>query len=373
MSDAPPGMEDHLKELNKVIELKRETGETYLHVQSGADIKPEPISWIWKGWIAKGKLHILAGAPGTGKTTIALALAATITCGGRFPDFTPADAGDVLIWSGEDDPKDTLVPRLIACGADVSRVHFIHGVNDFDGRRSFDPAYDIQLLRDKILEMRVPIKLVIIDPIVSAVAGDSHKNAEVRRDLQGIVDLAQHRNCAVVGISHFSKGTAGQNPIERVTGSLAFGALSRVVFAAAKLEENGVGGRIFKRAKSNIGPDSGGFHYKLKQVELDDHPGVFTSQLLWGDAVDGTARELLEMAEDNGRTSNALDDAIEFLKVELCNGPVSSKEMIKRANDAGHSIATIRRAKHKLGIESVKDSYQGEWLWSLTKNAHPIT
>jgi putative DNA primase/helicase len=88
-----------------------------------ASIEPEAISWRWDGWIAEGKLHVLAGAPGTGKTTLAMALAATITTGGRWPDGTPAVVGDVVIWSGEDDPKDTLVPRLIACGGDKARVH----------------------------------------------------------------------------------------------------------------------------------------------------------------------------------------------------------------------------------------------------------
>src|SRR4030095_3261387 len=81
-------------------------------------IKPEAVTWLWDGFLAGGKLNIVAGAPGTGKTTLALAIAATLTIGGRWPDGTRAAIGDVLIWSGEDSPGDTLVPRLIATGAD---------------------------------------------------------------------------------------------------------------------------------------------------------------------------------------------------------------------------------------------------------------
>lgn len=87
--------------------------------------EPAPIDRVWDGWLAKGKLQLLAGQPGAGKTTLALALAATTSIGGIWPDGSQATEGNVVIWSGEDDPKDTLVPRLIAAGADRTRVHFV--------------------------------------------------------------------------------------------------------------------------------------------------------------------------------------------------------------------------------------------------------
>ena len=216
-------------------------------------IKPEPIAWLWGGWLARGKVHVMAGAPGTGKTTAAVALAATLTIGGRWPDGTRAPAGDVLIWSGEDDPQDTLVPRLIAAGADLRRVHFVASYTDERGSRAFDPATDTEALSDHLATMNPAPVLLIVDPIVSAIAGDSHKNTEVRRSLQPLVDLALLRRVAVLGVSHFSKGTQGRDPTERVTGSLAFGALARVVLATAKLPDDKGGGRILVRAKSNLG------------------------------------------------------------------------------------------------------------------------
>lgn len=221
----------------------------------GDAIKVEPVRWLWEGWLARGKLHIMAGAPGTGKTTLALAIAATVTSGGRWPDSSRAEVGAVLIWSGEDDPSDTLAPRLLAMAANMARVHFVGSVAAGEGRRPFDPATDMRALMARAAEIG-DVRLLIVDPIVNAVAVDSHKNTEVRRALAPIVELASTLDCAALGISHFSKGTAGRDPVERVTGSLAFGALPRVVLATARIkEEDGTERRLLVRAKNNNGPD----------------------------------------------------------------------------------------------------------------------
>lgn len=331
----------------------------------GDSIIPEAIQWLWDGWLAAGKMHIVAGVPGTGKTTLCLALSATITTGGRWPDGSRAEKGDVLIWSGEDDPQDTLIPRLHACGADLSRVHFVSSVHQEGDSRPFDPAHDVPHLRRQLETLKTPIKLMIVDPIVSATSGDSHKNAETRRSLQPLVDLAQSIRCALIGITHFTKGTAGRDPLDRVTGSLAFGALARLVMVAAKNPEDGK--RVFMRAKSNIGEDHGGFHYDLEQVELDKFPGVSTSQLLWGEAIDGTARELLAETEttDDTEHKSAMNEAMDFLTNLLKEGPALSKEIKKDVEQAGLSWATIKRAKKSLGIEAHKDGMNGKWSWSL--------
>jgi dihydropteroate synthase len=139
----------------------------------------------------------------------------------------------VLIWSGEDSAEDTLVPRLLAAGADRSRIHFIGNVQYGDEIRSFDPSTDIPAMLEAAARIG-DISLLIVDPVVNAIACDSHKNGEVRRALQPLVDFGEKLCCAVLGISHFSKGTKGKEPLERVTGSLAFGALARIVLATGK-------------------------------------------------------------------------------------------------------------------------------------------
>jgi len=337
---------------------------TGLSVVCAERLPPEPITWLWDGWLARGKVHLLAGSPGTGKTSVALALAATLTTGGRWPDGSTAAAGSVLIWSGEDDPRDTLVPRLIACGADLSRIHFVGSVTEQDGIRAFDPARDADLLRDHAAAMNPPPALLIVDPIVSAVAGDSHRNAEVRRSLQPLVELATAVRCVVLGISHFTKGTAGRDPVERVTGSLAFGALARVVLATAKVSEEDGGGRILARAKNNLGPDAGGFTYDL---ELPDHPGVQTTRVRWGAPLEGTARVLLGKAEsvDDPDEHSALQEAKDFLTELLANGPLPAKQIKREADEAGHAERTIKRAKAVLGIKARKAGMKDPWLWHL--------
>ena len=182
---------------------------------SGADLHPVPVAWLWRHWLALKKLHILAGAPGQGKTTIALTMAATVTIGGSWPDGTRSEKGNVLIWSGEDDPADTLLPRLLAAGADRNRCHFVIGSRRAGEVVPFDPARDLNQLLARIDQIG-GVRLLIVDPVVSAVAGDSHKNTEVRRALQPLVDLAAACDCAVLGITHFSKGGQGSDPAQRV-------------------------------------------------------------------------------------------------------------------------------------------------------------
>ena len=140
-------------------------------LQKGSELDMKPKRWIWKDWLAQGKLHILGGAPGTGKTTIAMDIAAILTGKQLLPDGDVAPQGDVVIWSGEDSPSDTLKPKLVLAGADLERVHFITGMMDgVDEERYFDPSKDIDALKEKVCSMP-DVKLIIIDPIVSALIG----------------------------------------------------------------------------------------------------------------------------------------------------------------------------------------------------------
>lgn len=346
-----------------------------VHLINGAAIRPEPIDWLWNGWLAAGKLHILAGAPGTGKTTLALALAAALTTCGRWPDGSRVkDAGAVLVWSGEDDPTDTLAPRLLACGADMSLIHFVGSVRDGEQHRPFDPASDMRELAEAARRVG-NVRLLVCDPVVSAVTGDSHKNTEVRRALQPLVDLGHEINAAILGISHFSKGSQGRDPTERVAGSLAFGALARVVLAAAKVQdddEGKAGRRILARTKSNIGPDDGGYYYDLEQVELQDYAGVWASRVLWGEEIEGSAREILAAAdtvterdEDGNEDRNEIDKWLRSLLTE--EGEIAKGDVIKAGRACGFKERAIQYAKKRIGAEAKITGFGKEKVsvWSL--------
>lgn len=343
--------------VSKAVESGNGEGPRVI-LRRGCDVEPTAVDWLWDGWLAAGKLHLIGGAPGTGKTTIATALAATVTIGGRWPDGTRAEAGDVVIWSGEDDNADTLNPRLRAAGADMRRVHVVGGVVEDGQAYPFDPARDMDALRTALIALP-SVRLIVVDPVVSAVSGDSHKNAEVRRGLQPLVDLAGELRCALLGVTHFSKGTSGRDPVERITGSLAFGALARLVMVAAKQDAEGdrPERRVLLRAKSNIGPDGGGFVYSLEQGPLDGYPGIVASRALWGEVVEGSARELLAEAEAVDGDRSATDEAMDWLRDTLESGAMPAGEVLSLAKLSGLSDKALRTGRERLGIKPKRDGF----------------
>ena len=290
----------------------------------------------------------LGGKPAAGKTTLAIAMAATVTTGGTWPDGTRCEPGRVVIWSGEDDPADTLVPRLIAAGADLGRVHFVSGAIEDNEPVPFDPAKHLPALAEALSSLD-DVALLIVDPVVSAVAGDSYKNAEVRRALQPLADLGAKSNCVVLGITHFTKGTGGRDPVERLTARRLWCCRSRrssggqVEDGAGDADQaSNEGRRLMMRAKSNIGPDGGGFDYDLEQRVLPNHAGITTSAVKWGRAVEGSARELLAEAEaTDSDGGDSVAEAADWLCDLLAGGQVEQPTIQTKAKAAGHSWATI--------------------------------
>lgn len=332
---------------------------------SAASITPVPIRWLWPGWIARGKMTVLAGAGGSGKTTLAMGLIGTLTSGGRWPDgeicHEPANA---LIWSSEDDPADTLIPRLMAAGANLERVHIIQGrINALGEREPFDPATDFDLLRDAV-ESIGGAALLLLDPVVNVVKGDMHRANDVRRALQAVVDFAEAHWCAVLGISHFSKGSGGNSPADRVIGSQAFGALARAVLVAAKQEDSDV--RVLARAKSNISDDQGGVAYQVEPCTVGD--GLATTRVVWGDRIEGSAREILaEVERVEGDDQPDDDDPAEALRRILSTGPLSGKDAKRLMTDNGYTQKQIRTARERLDVVTTREGFGKEIksFWSL--------
>lgn len=306
-------------------------------------IAAKPVTWLWNGFIPQGKLTLLAGAGGTGKSTLAFSFAATVSNGGLWPDGSRCAApGNVLIWSSEDDPSDTIGPRLMAVNANLDRCFFIQGPKDENGiGRSFDPARDMNQLRETTRQIG-GVSLLVIDPIVNAVTGDMNKANEVRRSLQTFVDFAGEMNSAVMGITHFTKGSIGKNAAERVLGSGAFKDFSRMTLVTAKDEESNQ--RVFTRAKSNISQDTGGFSYSIEAVGLHDE--IIATRIVWGEPLEGSSRSILAKVEGDGETDGEkLKAAKQYLIEVLSNGPTPAKELIKHASE-GYGIKedTLRRA-----------------------------
>jgi putative DNA primase/helicase len=346
---------------------RKHTAETTLRTLEGLEM--EPVTWKWKGWLAKAKFHLIAGAPEAGKTTIGLSFVAAISSGNYWPDETKAQAGNCLIWTSEDGLADTIKPRLIAMGADLSRVWFIESQCEVDGKkRPFDPARDMPSLVDAAGKIQGGIDFLMLDPVVAAVGTktNSHNNAETRNALQPVLDFAETADCAVLGVTHFTKGTAGKDPVERVTGSVAFGALARIIMIATKNESgNGDPPRILVRAKSNISQSGEGFGYDIVAASLYERPDIIATRIAWQGPIEGSARELLAEAEseqDTGGLSKK-DQAKRFLKTALASGERPQKEIEAEAKLEGIAEHTLRRAAGD--VAKRKDGLTGGWFWGL--------
>ncbi len=331
-----------------------------IDMSKASTITPEAISWLWNDWLARGKVHILAGMAGTGKTTLSLSIAAAISKGGFFADGSKAEIGNVIIWSGEDDASDTIIPRLIAADADLDRIQIINGcVCDLE-RDAFDPSSDISLLQDAVTEMG-GVSLFLVDPIVTAVSGDMNMANNVRRGLQPLVDFAMQNDAAILGITHFSKGSKGASPQERVIGSQAFSAVARIVLVAATQEDGQ--SRVLAKAKANICLDQGGIEYEIEPCTLES--GINTTRVRWGEKIDGSSRTILDTFESPNLEPD--DDPKDALERILREGAKDSKTVKQTMLSNGYSDKQTRKARERLNVISVRDGFGAETktFWSL--------
>ncbi len=336
-----------------------------------SDIKAKPIRWLWQGRIARGKVSMLAGNPGLGKSQVTVSMATVVSTGGTWPvDRTRCERGNVIFLSAEDDPADTIRPRLEAAGADLSRVFILDAVIESyraDGGevvRAFNLNTDLVRL-GTMLEEIGGAALIVIDPITAYLGeADSHKNAEIRALLSPLSDLAAKHGTAVVCVSHLNKG-GGSEALMRVTGSMAFVAAARAAFIVAKDQENETR-RLFLPLKNNIGNDQTGLAFTLQSAQVESPAGLIdTSRVIWEtNAVTVTADEAMIVQGDPEERS-ALEEAKDFLQGLLADGAIAAKRVYAEARGAGYAERTMRRAQKALGVEAFKDGLKAGWSWRL--------
>ncbi|MGD0266199.1 MAG: AAA family ATPase [Candidatus Methylomirabilota bacterium] len=326
-----------------------------------ADVTPEAVCWLWPRRIPCGKLSLIIGDPGHGKSCVTLDMAARVSRVLLWPDGGAVPPGGVVLLSAEDDLADTIRPRLDAMGADPSRVVALRGVK-VPGEAvpaPFRLAEDLAHLETAIKSTSAV--LVVVDP-VSAYLGkaDSYKDAEVRAVLAPLAALGERTGAAVVAVMHLTKD-AQRKVLYRAQGSLAFVAASRAVFAVAEDQENPER-RLFLPVKNNLGPKPPGLAFRLAaagsavRVEWDTDPVAVDADA----ALAGP-----EPPEERGER----EEAKEFLTELLAARPVPSEDVKRQARAAGIAERTLFRAKRDLGVKADKEGFRGGWVWSLSPKA----
>ena len=296
----------------------------HLIVRCAADIVPEAVAWLWPQRIAIGKLTLLAGQPGLGKSQVMAALAAATTAGIPWPcneGFAPL--GSVIVLSAEDDAADTQIPRLLAAGADCRKVHIITAVKESDakGNRTFNIQADLDLI-ERELDRIGDVILLSIDPLSSYLGKvDSHNNTDVRAVLELLAEMAARRRLAIVGVTHFNKGDG--SAINKIIGSIAFVAAARGAWMVAT-DPNDENRRLFVSIKNNVGHAAPTLAFRIAQVGVGEQRDIIAPFVVWDpEPVSDTTADQVLAAAKGGEHRAANAEAAELLLSILATGPVS--------------------------------------------------
>ncbi len=328
-------------------------------------------AWLWVERIPVGAVTTLVGQPGLGKSTHALEVASRASRGQLLGNLHEEPVA-VAIATAEDSPSTTVVPRLIAAGADLTRINFARvRRDDISGTIMFPD--DITAIRAKMQE--VGARLLIVDPLVAHLPGsvNSWRDQDVRRALAPLAGLADELRVAVIVIVHLNKRDSA-DVLSRVSGSIGIVAAARSVLLAATDPADSDGPtRVLAHVKSNLGPLAPTLRYRIEARAIDGPEGKMqTSGIVWmGEAPDVRASELL--APNTPEERSEREEAVEWLREALADGPRSAKGIFKEARSNGFSEKTLHRAKRGLGIRSVKTGFgkTGEWCWALSKDGQP--
>ena len=353
--------------------------EHQLVIACASDIRPRRIEWLWEQRLPRGKCVLVAGEGGLGKSMALAWIAATVSQGREWPcKEGQSPRGSVIILSAEDDAADTIVPRLMAAVADRSRVHILEAVRTEKnkGQRSFNLQLDLPELEKKIEEFG-DVLLVIIDPITSYLGKgvDSHKNAELRSVLEPLGKMAAKLHVTVIANTHLSKASGG-SANSRVIGSVAFVNHARAAFIVTADPEDS-GRRLFLASKTNLGCQSEGLAYRITTTTIIGGDGelIWAPYVKWEDStVAMSADEAIAAMGGDADGRHGVQEAKHFLSELLSEGPVPATEGKRQAEEAGISIASLRRAKQSLGVVVFRDggiAGKGRWLWSLRCSNSP--
>lgn len=306
-----------------------------------ADIQTKVIEWLWQDRIPKGTLTLLEGDGGRGKSTIVADICSRWSNGTKLEDDnTSRPPMNVLLLAAEDDPGAVLRPRFEAHGANLANVRL-------DDQAMILGESGLDALADAIREHAISI--VVIDPIVAFLGQkiDMNKGNDVRSVLGPLVALGRDTGCTFIVVRHFNKNSAG-SASQRGAGSVDFRNAARSVLQV-----------IHSEGKSYLALEKTNYAGKAKTLPFI----VEDRKIVWGLPCEMSADEIHSENNTSRECRSAIDEAIEFLNVELATGPKDKKYLVKEGGQLGHTGITLRRASERLGVKSSRVGLI--WQWSL--------
>ncbi len=310
-----------------------------------SDIEPKDISWLYYPYIPYGKVTILQGNPGDGKSTLLLSFSARLTRGLPLPfSCETPEPMTVIYQTTEDDAEDTVVPRFLKAGGDSERLIFI---------REDVKALTFSDERIRQVLEETGAKLLILDPLSSYIGPVSINAAnEVRPAFNHLIRTAKDLGCAVVVVDHLNKNQLA-DALYRNNGSIDKVGAARSVLTLVK-DKDDPSLRYLVQTKANLAPMGHGFSFSVGDEGID-----------FLEEIEADADELLQRmsSSDMGRPDDRLKEAMEFIENMLSGGRLPAKECEARLRQAGIRSGTAKKAKKLLGVISVKSN--PSWDWTL--------
>jgi hypothetical protein len=333
-----------------------------------ADVDRELVRWLWPGRIPLGKLVVLDGDPGTGKSTLTLTIAAKVSTGSPFPDGARPERADVILLNAEDDIGDTIRPRLEAAGADLARCWVLPDVQPDPDRPPRPPELpaDVDAIEGMVKDKQAA--LVVVDPLMAFLAGqvDSHRDQDVRRVLASLTYMAGRTGAAVLVVRHMNKGQG--SALYRGSGSIGIVGAARAGLLVAP-DPDDDNRRVLAMTKSNLAKMPDALAYRL----VDDER-YSCARVVWDGASRHTAADLVRPPVDEDQAP-ALAEAVRVLEEILSDGPLAAGNVKKMAAQAGVKERTLDRARQVLGVTARRKGFgQGaHYEWSMPTDArHPV-
>lgn len=335
-----------------------------------SQIKPKPVHWLWTSRLAMGSLALLAGKGGLGKSTIAYWIAARLSRGELDGEYYGSPRA-VIVAAAEDSWEHTIVPRLIAAGANLDLIYRV------EVETSEDTVTPISFPKDNAQVeaacLATGAALILLDPLMSRIGAnlDTHKDAEVRQALEPIVAIAGRVNAVCLGLIHVSK--AGRSdPTSAIMGSAGFANVARAVLMAVPSPDDD-GSKLFGQPKNNLGrTDLPTLRYRIVShwVDTDEGPAE-VGRLEWEGETDTTIEDAMRASQDDPEERLAANDAKDWLVQYLTDsgGTAPSDEVFAAGDKAGHAKRTIQRAKSRARISHESVGFPRRTVWALPSGA----